>query len=63
VGADLVAGLVIDIDTTNYDRLSGTANTATCNKDNAWLQVVLTAVDLMAWTPLIAFDRHPGTGR
>jgi Transposase DDE domain group 1 len=29
------------------------------NENNAWLQVVLTAVDLTAWTQLIAFDHAP----
>jgi hypothetical protein len=33
------------------------------NENNAWLQVVLTAVDLTAWTQLIAFDHAPTLAR
>lgn len=32
-------------------------------ENNAWLQVVLTAVDLTAWTRLIAFDHAPTLAR
>jgi DDE family transposase len=33
------------------------------NENNAWLQVVFTAVDLIAWTKLIAFDHAPELAR
>ena len=33
------------------------------NENNAWLQVVLTAVDLTAWTQLIAFTHAPQLAR
>jgi len=33
------------------------------NENNAWLQVILTAVDLIAWTQLIAFHQHPELAR
>jgi Transposase DDE domain group 1 len=33
------------------------------NENNAWLQVVLTAIDLIAWTQLIAFGHAPELAR
>jgi hypothetical protein len=33
------------------------------SENNAWLQVVLTAVDLIAWTQLIAFAHSPELAR
>jgi Transposase DDE domain group 1 len=33
------------------------------NENNAWLQVVLTAVDLVAWTQLVAFGHAPELAR
>ncbi|HZD69101.1 MAG TPA: IS1380 family transposase [Actinomycetes bacterium] len=32
-------------------------------ENNAWLQVVLTAIDLVTWTQLIAFDHAPALAR